>query len=646
MAISPINISRVSLGLQSNFALDSLRHNQVAVFLSEARIATGRSFVAASEDPAAALRAADLGQELSHHQQSLSNLQFADNTLAAADSAINNVNELLIEAHTIASQNVGNLTTADEREATAELIAGIREQLQVIGNRQFDGRYLFAGRDTLEQPFIDALGGIAYVGDAGEIVTRISDDLDAAISIPGSALFGALSGRVGAAADLSPVLADSTRLDDLEGATGLGVQPGTLVFQEAGGAGLFTVNLETADTIGDVVTLINQAAAAAGSSLTASLSTTGLVITPGGTAVSIGDAGAGAIARNLGILTGQATSSPVLGEDLGQRLARLTPVEDLAAGAGVDLAGGLIITNGDQSVTIDLSAAETAGDMINVINNSGLFVFARINDAGTGLEIVNQVSGTLLSIGENGGTTASDLGIRTLDLQTPLDSLNFGEGVGRIEGEDDLRVTATDGSTFDVNLDGAQTIGDVIDLINTASADAGIAVSASLASIGNGIRLVDSTGGTGDLSIGGLNLSDAAGDLGLLQSVSGGATELVGDDTNPTRTEGILDVLMELERALRADDTLGITLAGTRLEEFMEEMTRVHGVVGARSQAMQAKYVEMEDAAATTQIFLSQVRDLDYAEAVTQLQMAQIQLQASLQTSSILLSMSLLDFLG
>ena len=64
-----------------------------------------------------------------------------------------------------------------------------------------------------------------------------------------------------------------------------------------------------------------------------------------------------------------------------------------------------------------------------------------------------------------------------------------------------------------------------------------------------------------------------------------------------------------------------------------------------RSQAMQAKFIEMEDAAATTQIFLSQVQDLDYAEAVTQLQTAQIQLQASLQTSAILLNMSLLDFL-
>jgi flagellin-like hook-associated protein FlgL len=54
----------------------------------------------------------------------------------------------------------------------------------------------------------------------------------------------------------------------------------------------------------------------------------------------------------------------------------------------------------------------------------------------------------------------------------------------------------------------------------------------------------------------------------------------------------------------------------------------------------------MEDAAATTQIFLSQVRDLDYAEAVTRLQVAQTQLQANMQTGSILLNLSLLDFLS
>jgi flagellin-like hook-associated protein FlgL len=47
----------------------------------------------------------------------------------------------------------------------------------------------------------------------------------------------------------------------------------------------------------------------------------------------------------------------------------------------------------------------------------------------------------------------------------------------------------------------------------------------------------------------------------------------------------------------------------------------------------------------STQIFLSNVQDLDFAEAVTRMQAAEIQLQASLQTAGRLLNVSLMDFL-
>ena len=103
---------------------------------------------------------------------------------------------------------------------------------------------------------------------------------------------------------------------------------------------------------------------------------------------------------------------------------------------------------------------------------------------------------------------------------------------------------------------------------------------------------------------------------------------------------------MELENALRTDNTDEIAFVGERIEGYMEEVTRYHGIVGARSQATQQKLLQLEDAAATTQIFLSEAQDLDYTAAITELQSAQLQLQASMQTSSALLNTSLLDFLG
>ena len=644
MAVSPVNIVRVSQNARTEFVLDSLRRTQRDLFLTQARLATGRSFVTASEDPIRAARTVDLTRALAQQDQFMANLQHGDNFLTAADTALVEVNDLITQASVIASQMVGDLTTADERQAEAEVVASIRQQLQIVGNRLFSGRYIFAGRSTLEQPFVDGPGGIRYVGDIGEMLTRIGEGLAAPINMPGNEVFGALSNTIATDKILTPVLTSSTRLDEITGAAGADIRKGTLVFNEVGGAGIFTVDLSNADTIGDVVDLINEAATANGAGVNASLGDTGLIIDTATGAVSITDTSTGVVAADLGILNNAPVTGTLVGEALVPRITRLTPIDTLAGGTGIDLTG-LVITNGTRTETVDLSTAETVQDIINAINNAGVFVLARINDDGTRIDVFNQVSGSSLGIGENGGTTAADLGIRTFDAATPLDQLNFGRGVTFADGEADLQITMKDGSTLDVTLDGAVTIGDVIDRINEAAGLAGVNVTASFAQTGNGIQLVDGTTGAGALSVSMLNLSPAVMDLGLTEPVLNDGTTLVGVDVNPMQTDGVLDALIELENALRADDTRGVSLAGGRLDDLRIEVTRVHGVIGARSHSMQAKTEQMRDAAATTEIFLSQTRDLDYAEAVTRMQAALTQFQANLQTSASLLGLSLLDFL-
>ncbi|MCH7720892.1 MAG: hypothetical protein IH988_07860 [Planctomycetes bacterium] len=100
---------------------------------------------------------------------------------------------------------------------------------------------------------------------------------------------------------------------------------------------------------------------------------------------------------------------------------------------------------------------------------------------------------------------ATALGIRSFHADRVLSELRSGQGVEITDGEEDFPVIAKDGSTFDVNLDGAVAVGDVLDAINAAATEAGVAASASMAGVGNGIRLVDQTNGggaPGDLSAG------------------------------------------------------------------------------------------------------------------------------------------------
>lgn len=647
MTIGPINVTRVSHNLRTQSLLESLQRGQLELFVQQNRLSLGRRFLSPSDDPVAAAQSLDLTEILETQAQLSANVGHGDNLLNAADSSLTDVSDLLIEAHGIASQSLGALSTAEERAASAELIGSIIDQLTVIANREFQGRYLFAGRATQNQPFVAALGGIAYLGDDGRLTTRVArDELDE-ISFTGQDVFGALAGRVRGSVDLDPLLTENTRLEDLAGATGEGIRTGVLVIQEEGGGAPIEVDLSTADTISDVVNLINQAAADAGSSVTASLTDVGLTITPGGASITVTDSSAGQTASDLGVLTTEPQGAAIVGADLNVRITATTAVENLMAGAGVNLEDGLIITNGGKEVTVDLSDAETIQDILNRINNASVYVRAGINEAGTGIDVINLISGTQMSIGENGGTTATELGLRSLDLDTPLSQLNNGAGVETKAGLADIRITSKDpaAAPVDVNLDDAQTLGDVITAINDAATDAGVAIEASLAETGNGIRIVDSTGGAGSLSVSRLNLSYALDDLGLEKSVDDPETELVSDDTNTVQADNALTALVDLQQALYADDEKGISDAAQRISEAMDDVVEIQGRVGAKSKAMQDRLAAMEDANLATETFLSQVKDVDYAEAITRFQQAQTALQASMLTGSRLLDISLLDYL-
>src|SRR5690606_17136865 len=130
-----------------------------------------------------------------------------------------------------------------------------------------------------------------------------------------------------------------------------------------------------------------------------------------------------------------------------------TPIS--AFGGGIDWTSGLLITQGAQTRTADFSNAKTVQDLQNVISGLNLGLRLDVNAAGTGLDLVSEVSGVDLSIGEvSGGRTASELGLRTCGEDTLLADVRFGLGVESKVGKDDFKVSLHDGTQFNVNLDG------------------------------------------------------------------------------------------------------------------------------------------------------------------------------------------------
>ena len=215
--------------------------------------------------------------------------------------------------------------------------------------------------------------------------------------------------------------------------------------------------------------------------------------------------------------------------------------------------GSIKITDrSGNSATIDLTGALTIQDVIDAINNnSTISVSAEIDydsgyNVGDAIKLTDTSGGTGNFIVDevNGGTTAQDLGIYTGsggvagdkvgDRVIPylntvlLRTLNGGSGVSCVSG-DDFQITQRDGVSFNVDISSAQTLQEVINLINDATGNT--AINASYDREGNGILLTDTSGGTGNLVVTSLNGSLAASDLGILKSVASDTLE--GDDLNP-----------------------------------------------------------------------------------------------------------------
>lgn len=108
---------------------------------------------------------------------------------------------------------------------------------------------------------------------------------------------------------------------------------------------------------------------------------------------------------------------------------------ETAGGKGVDLdLSGLQITNGNTVHEISFEDCKTIGDVLTRLNDPQYGLYATINEAKNGIDIRSRVSGADFCIGENGGNTAAQFGVRTTDLDTRLDEFDYGRGVNDYDG--------------------------------------------------------------------------------------------------------------------------------------------------------------------------------------------------------------------
>lgn len=626
-----------------------LQETQRELLLAQDQASTGKILSRGSDAPSKISAVLHLNQSKILREQQQLNLEHARGVLNLGDSALRDVTDILIEAQQIASSQIGIGSDSATRSTQAEVIDAQLAGALEAANRQFNGLAVFGGNNGTgdgNAVFESFLGGVRYLGGDQSLANDGGALTDLTFNSNGLEAFGALSTRVATMVDLDPQADGDVRLRDIDGARDRGFLAGAINITVNGVPTV--VDLTTVDRLSDVVTRVNDAITnldpAAGS---IALGAGGYSLTANaGNTITITDSTGGTTAADLG-LNISATSGSVAGADLNVKLSGRTELSTL--GTSIDFANGLMITQGENTAVADFSSATTVQDLQNAIDALNFGLRLTINNDGTGLDLVSEVSGIELSIGENGGTTAEDMGLRTFGNTTLLSDFRNRIGVQTsAAGEPDLDITLHDGTNFTVDLTSASTVADVISLTQAAATAAGVAVGTDfdigLAATGNGFAVSDNTVGGSDFSITNAGLSFAAENLGIKVN-AGSAATIDGQDRSKVRVENMFTHLQELSSALRNNNEAGITLAGSNIEDDIDSVVSARARVGVEARRVEDQLTLIQDRDIQEQTMLSQLQDADLTEVLTRFQQLQLQLQASLQVGSASQQLSLLDFL-
>lgn len=672
MATIPPNLARVPNLLTSQLSLSGLGKTSVALLRAQEQLSTGKRINRVSDDAVRAAIVLALDQRQRESDQKLRNIQHGTSLLNTLDQSLGDATDVIREASSIASSQVGVGSDPTTRANQAVVVSSLLDSIVRIGNRELAGVHIFGGAVIDQPPFEAFLGGYRYVGKGDGFRNDLGVGVNTPITVGADAAFGALSARVTGDVDLNPDLTRQTALTDVRGGRLRGVTLGPVIVTITNATPqTLSVDLTAAKSVGDVLDLLESAirtadpTALAGGYPSATTAGGALVFDVGvGTSITFADQGTGSAAADLGLsgftFNPGPTSNPA--GDLDPVLTDLTLLSDLSPATALAF-GTIHFRNGTVQGDVTITPTMTIADFKQAVSALDLGIRAEISADGRSIDVLNEVSGLRMSIEEAGGTTATTLGIRSLKDTTPLSVFNDGRGVEIADGaldpitglpdptrNLDFRITLTDGTAINVDLvpGDVQDVGTLIAAINTAAGALFPGTfSAGLSNGGNGIVFTDNAGGAGQTSVTTLN-GHAAEDLGLLEGVftAGAPATFAGTDRATVRVDSALSSLAELRTALLTNDQRGITLAAEALETDGDRFVQSRALVGARSQRLEDTRSREEDVSLLNQQIKGELEGVDYTEAASRFSLLQLAQQAGLSSTARLASLTLLDFLS
>ncbi|MEI4270695.1 flagellar hook-associated protein FlgL [Klenkia sp. LSe6-5] len=180
---------RITNRMIADSNLRGMNGNLAGIAKLNEQISSGRAVTRPSDNPSGTSTAMRTRQDLTANTQYAANIGDAATTLAAADTALGTMGEMLLRVRNLTTAAASNGSqTPGAYEAMATEVDSIREGMIALANRTVNGRPVFGGVTSGAAAY-SAAG--AFLGRADtDVTTRISDAETITVGVPGPTAFG------------------------------------------------------------------------------------------------------------------------------------------------------------------------------------------------------------------------------------------------------------------------------------------------------------------------------------------------------------------------------------------------------------------------------------------------------------------------
>lgn len=181
---------RVATLSNPKLMVDLISRSQADLARLQSQAATGKAFVAPSEDPFGATRSLQLTRALDQLEQYERNAGRAEDRLTLQEVTLGDLGSLFQRVRELTIQGNSGLLSDVDRRAIAAEVSQLREEVISLANAaDGEGRFLFAGTAGSVRPFSETTGAVQYLGDQTERVLQIGPSRTVSDGVTGDAVF-------------------------------------------------------------------------------------------------------------------------------------------------------------------------------------------------------------------------------------------------------------------------------------------------------------------------------------------------------------------------------------------------------------------------------------------------------------------------